>query len=453
MTRPSLFASCAWVLAACGGEPAAPGRDASSIEDAAGGDAEALPDAAPAFRPSPPARDDPRFGVEGVPRWSLIGNAVTAGQAALDVSVAAPDGTSLVGLWLDDEPVRVLDHDGDTFVASVDVGALAPGEHEILLAADWSPTAFARRRFTRTHPLYCFVSTDWDDPNTGDSSLDDQQALHDLHPSLRVTHFVGPYTFTDPDLAPERVDVLVAWLQATRDTHGDEIGLHIHPYCSFVETTSVPCRTTPSVSGELPDPSGYTVVLASYTEDEMAELLLAADELFVAHGLGKPTSFRAGAWTAAIHTLRALETTGYLVDSSAVAWQRLEEWEGLPLYDWNRTNWASIDETSQPYHPSRDDILEAAPPQLDVLEVPDNGALVDYVTGNEMVDIFELNWPGGALPEPRVYAIGYHPPNFGGGLVTRMDVALANVDEFLASDDAGPAVYATASELARLWPR
>lgn len=449
MSTRSLVALVA--LAACGNEADVSPDDAGAPLDSAVPDAQVEDDAAAPVRPSPPARDDPDYAVEGVPQWSLVANAVTPGDDTFDVSVTAPEGTAVVALWLDDEPIVVLEPRDGAFVASLDVGALAPGDHEILFAADWSRTAFARRRFTRTHPYYVFVSTDWDDPNNADLSLEGQETLHDLHPRLRLTHLVGPYTFTDPRVSPERVDELVAWVTNMRDTYGDEIGLHIHPYCSFVETTDVPCRTAPAFGGD-DDPSGYSVILASYTEEEMETLLRAADDLFVAHGLGKPTSFRAGGWSAEIHTLRALDATGYLVDTSAVAWSRLEEWMGLSLYDWTSTHWSAIDETSQPYHPSIDDVLSEELPALALLEVPDNGALVDYVSGNEMVDIFELSWPGGALPEPRVYSIGYHPPNFWGDLVTRMDVALANADEHLAADDAGPVVYATATELARVFP-
>ena len=446
---PRLWTLALSVIGACGGDPD-PLADAGAALDAAAPDAEVARDAAPAFRPAAPARNDGRYDVQGIGHWSLIGNDLTPGDDTLAVSIGAPAGTTLIGLWLDEEPVRVLALQNGVFQTAVDISALAPGVHEVLLAADWAPTAFARLTFTRSHPLYCFVSTDWDDANNGDSSLDAQETLHALHPSLRLTHFAGPYTFTDPSLPAERVELLAAWLRRMRDDFDDEIGLHIHPRCTFVDTTAVPCRSAPSVASDS-DPSGYTVVLGSYTEPEMEDLLGAADDLFEAHDLGKPTSFRAGAWTAEIHTLRALQTMGYVVDASAVAWQRLEEWEGFALFDWNRDHWAPIGDTSQPYHPSTDDILEQTPPQLELLEVPDNGALVDYVTGNEMIDVFEANWPGGALPEPRVYSIGYHPPNFGETYFTRMDVALANVDQYLAADDAGPVVYATGSELARVF--
>jgi hypothetical protein len=196
-------------------------------------------------------------------------------------------------------------------------------------------------------------------------------------------------------------------------------------------------------------------VVSSYTEDEFATLLMAADTLFVDNGLGKPTSFRAGGWSAEAHTLRALARTGYVADTSAVNWARLEEWEGLPgtmLYEWNKEHWATIGDTSQPYYPNEDDALSSEAPTLSILQVPDNGALVDYVKGAEMIEIFTANWPGGALPEPRQLSVGYHPPNFTTGYKNRMDELFTHVDQFLISADKGPVVYETLSPMAAVWP-
>lgn len=437
---------------ACGGDdsPAEDGGgdDGGGIGDDGGRDA-APPDAGTA--PAAPDHNDPRYEIEGLRAWYLVGNDLTAGDDALELSVSAPAGTSTVALWLDGVEAGAFAPVGGVFAVSADLGSLEPGRHAALLAADGAATAFARLVFTRSHPLYVFVSNDWDDPDVADEVLDRQEALRTLHPSLRMTHFVGPYTFTEPDMPAGRADALVAWLSEQRDDFGDEVGLHIHPYCSFVTAAGISCLTQPTAAG-YPDATGYAVFLATYSEEETFELLRTADELFTAHDLDKPTSFRAGAWAAGIHTLRALDAAGHVADASAVAWQRLEEWEGLPLYDWNREHWEPIGDTSQPYHPSEDDALSSAPPQLALLEVPDNAALADYVTGREMEDVLEANWPGDALPEPRVFSIGYHPSTFYGANYTRMDVALANVDLFLAADDAGPLVYATASELALVWP-
>jgi hypothetical protein len=305
-----------------------------------------------------------------------------------------------------------------------------------------------------------FVSNDWDVSDNTDSGMAFGQRLHDEHPHVRVTHFVGPYTMTDPALAESRKLVQLEWVAEMRAQYGDEIGLHIHGWCHFVESAGVPCRTDLSYNQSGGDTTGYSAFLSSYTEDEFSQLLEHADSLFVEWGLGKPTSFRAGGWTAEIHTLRALAAQGYLVDASANNWQRLEEWQGRPgdfggLYGWNRDHWTPISETSQPYFPAIDDILADSPPQLSILEVPDNGILSDYVTTQEMIEIFELNWPNRqandpSLAEPTVLSVGYHQVNFA-TYFYRLDGALDHVDAFAVQDDRGPVIYVTAEDLARIF--
>ena len=366
------------VLAACGGGDELPAPNVQA--------------------PTPPAGDnDPAFDIQRLRAWYLIGNDFTASQDEMQISVVAPAEVEFIDVWVAGEPgVRLFDA-GEEHRQLIDLSGLAPGEYEVLFAADGSDTAFASLTFTRTHPLYVLVSTDWDNSDNTQAQLDRQQKLHDEHPELKLTHFVGPYTFTDPEVTPQRSAELAQWVIDMRDNYGDEIGLHIHPYCNFVDTTSVPCRFEPSFRDPEGDETGYTVHVDSYTRDEFTILLERADELFVENGLGKPTSFRAGGWTAGLATLEALAATGYVVDTSANNWARLEEWSdnlGATLYEWNRTQWASIGDTSQPYYPSVNDILAAEAPHVALLEVPDNGILVDYVEGPEMVEIFDKNYPG-----------------------------------------------------------
>ncbi len=421
---------------------------------ACGGDDELPPPKVQA--PTPPAGDnDPSFDVQRLREWYLIGNDLTESQDEMLISVVAPTEVEFVDVWVADRPgVRLVDA-GTDHRQIIDIADLGPGEYTVLLAADGSDTAFAAFSFTRTHPLYVLVSTDWDDPDNTDAQLDRQQKLHDEHPELELTHFVGPYVFTAPEVTDARRAELAQWVIDMRDNYGDEIGLHIHPYCNFVDTTSVACRTTPSFRYLDGDETGYSVHCDAYTREEFVVLLERADELFMANGLGKPTSFRAGGWTAGLETLQALADTGYIVDTSANNWARLEEWDGTAgatLYDWNRTHWASIDDTSQPYYPSASDILATDAPIVSVLEVPDNGILVDYVEGPEMVEIFDKNYPGGALDQPTVYQIGFHPPNFSDFFERKIDFALDHVEQFRASKDDGPVVFATLSDMAIVFP-
>ena len=357
-------------------------------------------------------------------------------------------------MWIDGQAgVRLVDTGAD-FRIAVDIAAVAAGEREVLLAADGSTAAFARLTFNRSHPLYVMVGTDWDDPDNSDTSLSLQEELHAEHAELELTHFVGPYTFTAPEVSVERRAVLATWLKEMRDSHGDEIAVHIHPWCNFVDTTEVTCRTQPSVVYDAGDESGYTVESAAYTTAEYTALLLATDALFEANGLGKPTSFRAGAWTADLSTLQAVVAAGYTVDSNAYNWERMEEWIGVgngDFYEWVKDMWAPIGDTSQPYFPSLADIAVAGEPALPLLEIPLNGVMVDYVTSTEMIEIFAANWDGSALAAPLAYVIGFHPSNFVQQYKTHMTLALDHVDDYLASYDRGPVVYATMQEMTLVW--
>jgi hypothetical protein len=411
----------------------------------------------PGDTPSAPAENDPAYSIDGFRDWYLVGNDLTPGNEELAFLVEPPDGTDYIDMWLNDEPGERLDLQDGQHYRIMDITDLPAGVHEILLAANGSDTAFARVTFNRTHPLYVIVTTDWDDADTADSALALQDDLHSEHEDLLLTHFVGPYTFTDSTVTPERREVLVDWLLNQQDTYEDEIGLHIHPYCNFVETTSVTCRHMPSTTNDNGDPTGYTVMLSSYTEAELIELFEKSDELFLANGLPKPTSFRAGGWTADTNVLKAMEATGHVADTSANNWARMEEWENQlsgVLYEWNKTQWATIDDTSQPYYPNEDDILSADAPNIGVLEVPDNGILVDYVSADEMIEIFHTNWPDGApLLEPTQFSIGFHPSNFNLNYKTRMTNALTEVNRYRARLDRGPVVFARLSDVVQVWKR
>jgi hypothetical protein len=411
-------------------------------------------DALPTEPPLPPGKADDAFRVTGAKDWYLVGNALTPGDGRLELAVEGP--ADLIDVWLDHRYLGRVRGDAGRFDFAIRLDGVAIGDHQILMAADGSRFAFSEVRFARSHPLYVAVSNDWDNADNGDAMLERQVRLHARHPNLVLTHFVGPYTFTDPAVSETRRRFLVDWVTALRDREGDEIGLHVHPYCNFVRTAGVTCRTAPSFA-RASDATGYTVILSSYTEAELERIFAKATELFEQHGLGTPTSFRAGGWTAQLHVLKALVSAGHVADSSACNWARLEEWEhvaGAQLFAWNREHWATIDDTSQPYYPSTTDILSSAGPTLPILEVPDNGALVDYVSAAEMIDMFRRNWPGSApLAEPRVYSIGYHPPNFSETFFQRMDDTLTEIDRHLAVDGRGPVIYARVSDLVRVFPR
>ncbi len=420
-----------------------------------------LPGAGPTI-PVAPSADTAGWNLSVDRRWSAVGDGLTPAHETLGIEVSG-SGTGLpLLLWVDGEWSWQLPSSSGQQSFELPLADLPAGEHELLLAEQGAEVALIARDFITTQPLYVVTSIDWDSSDTADSELTWQEQLHADHPGLKLTHLVGPYTWTDPELTAQRQDQLRDWLVMMEDSFDDEIGLHIHPWCHFVETAGVTCRTEPSFVYDDGDESGYTVLSSAYTEAEYLALLERADDIFLEQGLNKPLTFRAGGWIASASVLSALADDGFVADSSANNWQLMDEWQdnntnGL-LYQWNSEHWANIGDRSQPYRPSAVDPsrpAQSGESELAILEVPDNGILADYVSADEMIQIFEANWPGGALTVPTQVSIGFHNRTQGPlfSFRQRIEGALDHFDDFQFADDAGPVIYITLKDTANVsWP-
>ncbi len=317
---------------------------------------------------------------------------------------------------------------------------LGPGDYTVNVKSKPSSSIVATTTLHVSYPLYVVVSTDWDDTRTDNTVLNWMEDLHQRFPKLRITQFFAPYHYTDPEITEARRQEIDTFIKRQRNVYGDELGVHIHGWCHFVNTTGVNCKTKETFGTD--DGTGYTTILAAYSEEEMTKILQTSIEVYAKHGLGRPTSFRAGGWTASDTVFRALINTGFNADSSAVPAHRLISWLGYPLYDWNMARWAGITETSQPYYPF---------PSL--LEVPDNGVLVDYISAKDMIQVYDQNQPEGKpLNRSTVYQIGFHPvDSFTHDRFVRMQKAIDHVEQHAYYRDMGPAVYVTLGELTQVF--
>jgi hypothetical protein len=401
--------------------------------------------------PTAPAENDPAYAITGAQPWWIVANAATpTTDDLMTVIVTPPSGTDYIDLWVGDLPVVRLDDAGDGKLGTqITVTDLALGDHDILLAANGSTTAFAKLPLHRSAPYYVIVTTDWDFSDPGDRANTYQDAMHATHPEVRITHFVGPYTFTDPAVTPARRSELVTWLLKQRDTFHDEIGLHIHPWCHFVVSAGLTCVTDQSTTMPAGDTTGYTVKLGAYGRTNMGILLDHAKTLFEQNGLNAPKTFRAGGWTATLETVQALADKGYVADTSALNWKYIEKaWGTTELYRWNMENWLPINDTSQPYFPSQTNVLTSTLPTLPILEVPDNGVMIDYTLLPEITGIFDSNWNGQTLMSPKTLMMGFHPSTgFSETEYRRVDGFFKYADQKLASTHQGPVVYITLKDV------
>jgi hypothetical protein len=405
-------------------------------------------------RPTAPDANDPAFSINGLRSWYLIGDGAIDGDATMTIIVKAPRGASFVDAYVPGLPPYRMHDQADGFAMQVAIADVPAGVQDILFSANGSDTAFAKATFNRSAAYYVLVSTDYDfsDPSTTATGYIDW--LHRDHAGMRITHFWAPYTYTDPVVTDVRRGELDTWIKRQRDMFHDEIGLHIHPYCNFVEDAGMTCITDQSTVYPTGDLSGYTIKVSAYARDPFGQLLRHAFTLFDQHGLGRPTTFRAGGWTADLNTLLALADNDFVSDTSALNWARIEEWKGKELYDWNMTHWAPIGDTSQPYRPSQTDVLSSQPgPDMAMLEVPDNGVMIDYVSTAEMTGIFDANWDGQPFAAPRTLMMGFHPAaGFTGDEYKRVDDLLKYADLHLASRDLGPVVYITLADVTPAFP-
>jgi hypothetical protein len=234
--------------------------------------------------------------------------------------------------------------------------------------------------------LRVVVSVDWEGRNLDPQNLAAMERFRHDYPKVPLQHFLNAAYYKKVDADPRLTTAAIR--SVLRE--GDEHGLHIHAWKSLVEAAGVNFRTEPAFRGPLDlkqcDPDcGHDVNMAAYNEKELQQLIRFSIKKLVLHGFDRPRSFRAGAWQADKHVFRALAREGITLDSSATSAEYLKErWGKSLLYPVVGKLWPDTTATSQPY---RIDLGSG----LSLLELPNNGCLADYVSGDVIAATFQKN--------------------------------------------------------------
>jgi hypothetical protein len=227
--------------------------------------------------------------------------------------------------------------------------------------------------------LRLMVTVDWEGSDLADHNLAAMTALRERFPQVPLVHFLNAAYLTKPEVDSEDVR---ARIDGVLRPH-DELGLHIHAWKRLFEAAGVSFRDSPTFwGGTVPSYScsydcGNDVPISEYDRAELEQVIQFSLATLEGAGYGRAVSFRAGGWMAAPNVREALVAQGLTIDSSAVPAYFLEDEIGdAPLHHWVEVLWDGTDATSQPY-------------ELDGLtEIPDNGALADYVTADEMFQVY-----------------------------------------------------------------
>ena len=226
--------------------------------------------------------------------------------------------------------------------------------------------------------VHVSVSVDWEGRDFSDKNLAAFADFRAAHPEVPLTQFINAAYFDKADADAAQVS---ARIRQALQPH-DELGLHIHPWKSLVEAAGVTFCSTPTIWGierperkNWPDP-GHDVSVEAYTVDEFQKIVAHSKAVLDANGFALSNSFRAGAWLAGPRVLEAIRREGFVVDASATdtKWHAKIAQYALPQMILDI--WPDVTADTQPFYIST--------PAGEVLEIPDTGALADYVSAEQM---------------------------------------------------------------------
>lgn len=250
------------------------------------------------------------------------------------------------------------------------------------------------------------VSVDWEGEDMQSQNLQAMKDFRRDYPEIPLQHFLNAAYYTKPEADSAQITEIIKSVLLPKDEHG----LHIHAWKRLVEASGVKFRTSPSfvIDGfmiancELD--CGQEIALTGYSNEELRKIIAYSVQTLQSEGFNRPKSFRAGGWQADDNVLGALAAEGFTLDSSAtIADFLLPEWGKYKLHKMVKNLWAETKPTSQPY-------IYKTSSGLKILELPNNSCLADYMTGDEMLKVFQSN--SQILknnPKKNVYlSIGFH---------------------------------------------
>lgn len=248
----------------------------------------------------------------------------------------------------------------------------------IFLSALFGSTAFSQGK------IRIVVSVDWEGRDLREDNLAAMQDFRERFPAVPLQQFLNAAYYTKPQVYAAGLTRSIKSVLRP----GDEHGLHIHAWRSLVNAAGVRFRTGPSFVDQDVNVNtcgvdcGSDVSLTAYTKPELQKMIRKSVEILTAQGFNRPTSFRAGGWQANDAVLSALAEEGFALDSSATYAPYLEaSWGAYNLFRFVAELWPTTNPTSQPY-------IYSSKTGHQILELPNNASLADYVTGSDMLNAF-----------------------------------------------------------------
>lgn len=272
-------------------------------------------------------------------------------------------------------------------------------------AAESNDAASSDADYTNEGKIQLLVTVDWEGRDLRDDNIQAMKDLHTRFPQVKVVNFLNAAYFTKQGADADATKATMASALGPND----ERGLHIHGWKSLFEAAGVKFINTPSFWGTPITPDqclydcGHEVPISLYSTEDLRKVVRFSLDKLEAAGFGRAKSFRCGGWMAKDNVREAVAAEGLRYEESAVPTDFLRpKLSSYPVQGWLDDLWAGTTQTSQPY-----DMSTAAGP---LVEVPDNGALADYVSPDQMFGTYAANkaaWQANRA-STQVVSIGFH---------------------------------------------
>ena len=325
------------------------------------------------------------------------------------------------------------------YQANVPLENLTPGKYSLQATASTETEDLPGQivNFYLSYPMYVAWTIDWEGYDENDTNLEALASISSEY-EVPLTHFLHPRIYIAEEVSEERADYLSAWIRSRLEP----VGLHLHMQKDYVKAAGVEPKEAPRWA-KFKENDGYDIPTSEYSYEEIKKMVKYGVDLIRSNGLGTPTMYRAGGWFANKDVLQALEDLNFKLDSSG---RKPENWWSGYSNIWN------LEETTQPYKPSKENQNLSFKPAYNFFEFPNNGGDSTSYDTSELIDKFDANFDEGPLEEKRIVTYISHPRWFDVD-GPKMKEVFKYINNFSYTEDAGPVVYITLEEALNVWSK
>ncbi|MFC1647343.1 hypothetical protein ACFL1A_03605, partial [Patescibacteria group bacterium] len=280
---------------------------------------------------------------------------------------------------------------------------------------------------------------DWEGWSVPDVTLDQIDDISANYGNIPITHFFNPMVFAEKNINSAHTKKLTSWVIARQNKYDDEVAMHIHMFYELVRQSGVTSKNSPRWGFNSND--GYDVISTNYSKEDFKTILNWSMSQFAHNGLGIPLGYRAGGWFTDIKMLEVLQEAGFEYDSSG---RDSNNWNGKKINPW------SLNNTTQPYYPSIDNINTSLDVNLNILEIPNNGGNSYEYNSDVLINNFKDNYSGGFSDTTKVVNYMSHA-QWANIEFPRIQKTLNYIFRYSYTSDNGPVLFTTLYNIKQQW--